>query len=160
MGAYCKTIFTPVGPLTLECSEHALTALRFGAATEERPYVLLDTAAEQLLEYFSGGRQTFDLPMSPEGTDFQRTVWQALLTIPFGKTISYRELAVLLGRPTAARAVGMANHRNPLPILIPCHRVIGSNGQLTGYIGGVDVKAELLALEQSVLRAQNAGAPL
>lgn len=105
-------------------------------------------AIAQLDEYFAGGRRRFDLPLAPRGTDFQRRVWRALSDIPYGKTISYGELARRIGKPSASRAVGLANGANPLPIVVPCHRVIGSDGSLTGYGGGIDRKRFLLDLEQ------------
>lgn len=106
-----------------------------------------DETLAQLRAYFNGDLYHFDLPLAPEGTPFQLQVWQALQTIPYGETISYAELAGKLGKPNAARAVGAANGKNPLPIVIPCHRVIGSNGLLTGYAGGIHIKEALLALE-------------
>ena len=109
---------------------------------------------EQLGRYFAGERDRFDLPLAPHGTAFQQRVWQALTEIPYGRTASYRELAERIGRPTAARALGMANGRNPISIVVPCQRVIGADGQLTGYAGGVDRKRFLLELE----RAAQAGA--
>ena len=109
---------------------------------------LLERAQEQIMEYFDGRRQEFDLPLVFVGTDFQKKVWQALQEIPDGKTCSYGDLAEKIGCPGGARAVGAANHCNPLPILVPCHRVVGAKGQLTGYAGGVELKQVLLALEQ------------
>jgi methylated-DNA-[protein]-cysteine S-methyltransferase len=109
---------------------------------------LIKKAAAQLAEYFAGKRVKFDLPLAPAGTEFQRSVWQALLTIPFGKTRSYGEIAVQIGNPKACRAVGMANNRNPIAIIIPCHRVIGRDGSLVGYGGGLDIKRYLLDLEK------------
>jgi methylated-DNA-[protein]-cysteine S-methyltransferase len=103
--------------------------------------------ATQLKEYFEGRRREFELPLAPEGTPFQLRVWNALLEIPYGETISYGELAARIGDRSASRAVGLANGSNPLPIVIPCHRVIGSNGKLTGYGGGLPIKERLLALE-------------
>jgi methylated-DNA-[protein]-cysteine S-methyltransferase len=103
----------------------------------------------QLTEYFAGRRQEFDLPLAPKGTDFQKQVWQALTSIPFGATTSYGELAGRIGRPKASRAVGAANGANPIPIVVPCHRVIGANGSLTGFGGGLDVKRTLLEIEGS-----------
>ena len=103
--------------------------------------------ADQLTEYFSGKRQTFELELAPRGTPFQLAVWNALLAIPYGDTISYAELARRIGKPAAVRAVGAANGANPIPVIIPCHRVIGSNGTLTGYGGGIERKQWLLALE-------------
>ncbi|HEY5556896.1 methylated-DNA--[protein]-cysteine S-methyltransferase [Acetobacterium sp.] len=108
---------------------------------------LLKTAAEQLKEYLAGNRQTFDLPLDPRGTEFQKSVWNALLDIPFGEIRSYKQVAEAIGNPKACRAVGMANNKNPILIVIPCHRVIGSNGSLVGYGGGIDLKENLLKLE-------------
>lgn len=105
-------------------------------------------AKKQLAEYFNGTRQEFDLPLAPEGTPFQRKVWSALCTIPYGETKSYKEIAVQVENPKGSRAIGMANNKNPIMIVVPCHRVIGANGSLTGYAGGLDVKQWLLAHEQ------------
>ena len=110
---------------------------------------LLAEGRRQLMEYLAGERSAFDLPLRLQGTDFQRQVWEALRAIPYGETRSYGQLAAALGRPKAGRAVGMANHNNPIPILVPCHRVVGANGSLTGYAGGVDLKQRLLELERS-----------
>jgi methylated-DNA-[protein]-cysteine S-methyltransferase len=112
----------------------------------------LATASEQLLEYFAGTRQTFDLPLQLSGTDFQVSVLEELLRIPYGETVSYGDIAKRIGRPKAVRAVGAANGRNPLPVVVPCHRVIGSSGDLTGFGGGLDTKEALLRLE-----AENSG---
>ena len=101
----------------------------------------------QVEEYLSGERRVFDLPLKPEGTEFQRKVWNALLTIPYGETKSYKDIAVQIENPKGCRAVGMANNRNPIPIIIPCHRVIGANGSMVGYGGGLDIKVKLLELE-------------
>jgi len=143
---------TPIGFLTLQCEGEQITALRFGRvenAPEQCENKLLLTAKRQLEEYFRGERISFDLPLSPKGTPFQKDVWNALLTIPYGKTASYSDIAMQIGRPKACRAVGMANHVNPLPIFIPCHRVVGKNNSLTGYAGGLDMKTFLLALEEA-----------
>ena len=142
-----RTIETPIGPLTLEADENAVTAIRFGAGAVQDVSPLLDAAEAQLHEYFAGTRRVFDLPLAPHGTAFQQRVWAALRAIPYGETRTYGELAAAVGNPNASRAVGMANHCNPIPIVIPCHRVIGANGTLTGYAGGLDVKRKLLALE-------------
>ncbi len=107
----------------------------------------LADAVEQLQAYFAGELQRFTLPLAPEGTDFQRTVWQALTDIPYGQTISYGQLAASIGRPSASRAVGGANGKNPIPVIIPCHRVIGSDGSLTGFSGGLSLKRRLLRIE-------------
>jgi methylated-DNA-[protein]-cysteine S-methyltransferase len=151
-----RKIDSPVGALTLVASDRHLVAIAwqkegeeapFGAAPESTPHPLLDETERQLRAYFVGERQDFDLPLDFRGTAFQRRVWQALLAIPFGETRSYRDIAVALGRPTATRAVGAANGRNPIPIVAPCHRVIGANGSLTGFGGGLENKAFLLDLE-------------
>ena len=120
--------------------EHKLTA-------EERETPLLQEAARQVGEYLAGGRKNFNLPLQPQGTSFQLQDWQALQTIPYGETRSYGQVAVQINRPKASRAVGMANHRNPIAIIIPCHRVIGSDGSLVGYGGGLAIKRKLLELE-------------
>jgi len=112
---------------------------------------LVIRAANQLEEYLSGSRKQFDLPLNPIGTDFQKRVWNILRTIPYGEHWSYKQVAIALGKPTAARAVGMANNKNPIPIIIPCHRVIGSNGELVGYAGGLGIKGQLLNLEKGDL---------
>ena len=142
-----RAIKTPIGPLTLEADENAVTAIRFGAGGAQDASPLLDAAEAQLREYFAGARRTFDLPLAPHGTAFQQRVWAALRAIPYGETRTYGELAAAIDSPNASRAVGMANHRNPIPIIIPCHRVIGANGTLTGYAGGLEIKRRLLALE-------------
>ena len=138
---------SPLGPLTLTEADGALARLDFGGEEGSAWTPLLRQAAAQLEEYFAGSRTAFDLPLAPKGTDFQRRVWDALREIPYGQTRSYGELAAALGNSKASRAVGMANNKNPLPIFIPCHRVIGSNGALTGYAWGMDIKARLLQLE-------------
>jgi methylated-DNA-[protein]-cysteine S-methyltransferase len=117
-----------------------------GFSQNETP--LLQKAASQLREYFDGGRTAFDLPLAFHGTDFQVAVWKALQTIPYGQTRSYKDIALLAGSSKAYRAVGMANNRNPIAIIVPCHRVVGSDGSLTGYAGGLSLKERLLALEK------------
>ena len=112
----------------------------------------LRKVVHQLRAYFAGELESFDLDLAPEGTPFQQKVWSELLKIPYGETISYGELARRIGNPSASRAVGLANGSNPIPIIIPCHRVIGSNGKLTGYGGGLPIKEKLLALEKRQLR--------
>lgn len=109
---------------------------------------LLKLAAVEILEYLAGTRKTFDVPLAPEGTPFQKSVWDALQTIPYGQTATYAEIAAAVGNPKAARAIGRANHDNPIAILIPCHRVVGTNGKLTGYAAGLEIKRALLAIEQ------------
>ena len=140
-------IYTPMGPLTLFAQENRLTALVFGDFGSYDYLPLFGETQRQLEEYFAGSRQNFDLPLDPSGTDFQRRVWRALLDIPYGTAISYRELARRADCPRGYQAVGQANGRYPLPILIPCHRVIGADGTLGGYSGGLDRKRFLLDLE-------------
>lgn len=142
---------TPQGQMAVGEEEGALVRLWLPGQPVPRlmPHrtPLLERAEGQILEYLNGRRQVFDLPLSPVGTEFQRKVWRALLDIPYGETESYGALARRIGCPGGARAVGLANHNNPLPILIPCHRVVGAKGQLTGYAGGLELKQVLLALE-------------
>lgn len=142
---------SPVGDLTLTEENGALTGLYFGRRSlegEEGLTALLERAFQQLEEYFAGKRKQFDLPLSLRGTEFQRQVWAALRDIPYGETRSYGQIAQAVGRPKAVRAVGMANHRNPISIIVPCHRVVGADGSLTGYGGGLENKKFLLALER------------
>ena len=139
---------SPVGKLVLTESDGAISGLCFGecGAEGERTPLIME-AARQLEEYFEGKRRAFDLPLSPQGTSFQKKVWQALCDIPFGETRSYAEIARAVNSPKAFRAVGMANHRNPVLIMVPCHRVVGADGSMTGYAGGMDKKRFLLELE-------------
>jgi methylated-DNA-[protein]-cysteine S-methyltransferase len=156
---YTETLDTPIGRLVLAADAEGLRHIEFpsnrhpvsragwvpgaeGAAAE-----ILAITARQLREYFEGERREFDLPLAPRGTEFQMQVWHALATIPFGATWSYGELARVIGKPDAMRAVGAANGRNPLPIVLPCHRVIGADGSLTGFGGGLPIKEALLRLE-------------
>lgn len=153
----CLRIPSPVGPLLLAGDRHALHTIEFESSRNsmsrrdwvEEECALLRVAASQLHEYFEGARQQFELPLAPRGTPFQLAAWLALAEIPYGQTRSYAEQAASLGRPTATRAVGAANGRNPLPIVLPCHRVIGANGALTGFGGGLEAKRWLLAHEAS-----------
>ena len=146
---------SPVGPLLLAADDAGLREIRFVNGrhpTQAEPSWKSDRAPlsetiRQLQAYFAGELENFDLPLAPQGTPFQLEVWRCLCQIPYGETISYGELAGLIGNPKASRAVGLANGSNPIPIVIPCHRVIGSNGSLTGYGGGLPTKAWLLALE-------------
>lgn len=147
---YSKNVPTPVGTLFICSDGQAITQLHFGAGPERGSCPVLDECQAQLAEYFGRTRTTFDLPLSPQGTDFQRRVWDRLRAIPYGDTMTYGQLANLAGSPRGARAVGMACNRNPIAILIPCHRVVGSTGSLTGYAGGLDIKRFLLELEGSV----------
>ena len=144
---------TEMGQFGLVASETALTHLFF--ATEAPPFTtaeqatpLLQEAAAELQQYLSGKRQQFTVPLDPAGTEFFRRAWQALIAIPYGETRSYQQIAAMVGNAKACRAVGLANNRNPLPIFIPCHRVIGANQKLTGYRGGLPLKQTLLELEQ------------
>lgn len=147
---------TPIGKLTLVADEQGLRGVWFETGRHRREpepsWVhsprALDFARAQLEQYFAGTRQVFELPLHPFGTPFQLAVWQELARIPYGTTISYGELARRTGQPRAVRAAGAANGRNPLPIVLPCHRVIGANGSLTGFGGGLPAKRFLLALEQ------------
>lgn len=150
---------TPIGTLVLHASDRGLTRIELskGGGTS-RPTRLLERAAEQLLEYFAGVRAGFDLPLDPQGSPFDLAVWRELRRIPHGGTISYAELARRVGRPSAARAVGGANGRNPLPIVVPCHRVIASDG-LGGYAGGLAMKRVLLDLEARQATIEHAGWP-
>lgn len=179
MGLYRKEIMTPCGPLTLLCDGRALTAIRFGreadgAATAKAAQAgaemfekvmptqqtqearaaqeILEQAAREIGEYFEGKRRAFAVPTAAAGTPFQQAVWNALKEIPYGETRTYGEIARRIGHPRASRAVGQANNRNPLPIVVPCHRVIGASGALTGYAGGLAVKERLLELERTPRR--------
>ena len=152
-----KDIGSPVGTLRLVASDKGLVAILWpnerpgrvplGPTVEDSAHPVLTQAAAQVTDYFAGRLRAFDVPLDFRGTDFQRSVWQALLTIPFGETRSYGEIARQIGRPTASRAVGAANGRNPVSIIAPCHRVIGTNGTLTGFAGGLEAKRMLLDLE-------------
>ena len=142
---------TPLGPMALGEEEGAVVRLYLpGQPTPRlmsRETPLLGRGRRELLEYLSGERRDFDLPLSPRGTPFQLRVWRALRDIPWGQTRTYRDIALAVDCPRGFRAVGMANHHNPIPILIPCHRVVGSGGALTGYAGGLELKRALLKLE-------------
>lgn len=152
----CTTMDSPLGRLRLVATAHALAAIDFpdglisypDATPASADHTLLDAAIEQLAEYFAGRRSSFDLPLAPAGTAFQHAAWRALADIPYGRTISYTDQARALGRPRAVRAVGAANARNPLPIVLPCHRVIGRDGRLVGYGGGLERKRWLLHHER------------
>jgi methylated-DNA-[protein]-cysteine S-methyltransferase len=149
-------IDTPLGEIVLRGDGEALTGLAFVGdipPTGRRDDAALAEAARQVREYFAGERTDFDLPLAPAGTEFERDVWAALCEIPYGHTRTYGELAAALGHPTAARAVGAANGRNPIALIVPCHRVIGAKGALTGYAYGVGRKRALLELEGVLLAA-------
>ena len=152
-----KWVDSPVGRLKLVATDEGLTAIlwpierpgrvRLHTAVEDARHPVLVEAERQLAEYFDGSRVKFDLTLDFVGTAFQRKVWRALLTIPFGETRSYAQIAKQIGSPSASRAVGAAHGRNPISIVAPCHRVIGTSGKLTGFAGGLEAKAYLLALE-------------
>jgi methylated-DNA-[protein]-cysteine S-methyltransferase len=160
MTIHYSQLQTPVGALLLVANEGGLREINFpknGRLSTPDPEWSNDDSAlgepiRQLLAYFAGELEDFDLQLAPKGTPFQQSVWKELCAIPYGKTISYGELARRIGNPNASRAVGLANGSNPIPIVIPCHRVIGSNGKLTGYGGGLPIKEKLLALEKRQLR--------
>ncbi|MFM2333242.1 MAG: hypothetical protein RIQ74_2085 [Pseudomonadota bacterium] len=151
---------SPVGALKLVAHDQALVAVmwdnedhkrvRLAELIEDRQHPMLLRVEKQLEQYFAGQRQQFDLPLDFQGTDFQQQVWQALLTIPYGEKRSYKDIAVQIGNEKAVRAVGAANGRNPISIIAPCHRVIGSSGALVGFAGGLDKKQILLSLEQQI----------
>ena len=150
---------TPVGRLLLAREGRDLRLINFQHSRLPRPDPhwresadAFDDVVSQLTEYFAGQRQRFELSLAPEGTPFQQRVWRELQEVPYGVTISYGQLAARIGQPTASRAVGLANGSNPLAIVIPCHRVIGANGKLTGYGGGLPIKEQLLALERGERR--------
>ena len=146
---------SPIGLITVNGNDdgllgvwyesHARTLSDFGVQDDEHP--ILQLTISQLKEYFNGERREFSIPLAANGTEFQNKVWQALTTIPYGETWCYKDLAIAVGNPKASQAVGGANGKNPISIIVPCHRVIGKNGSLTGYAGGVDIKQVLLDLE-------------
>jgi len=157
---YSSTVNSPVGPLRIIASDNGVRAVlwptdqprRVPLADVERndEHPVLVAASQQLEEYFAGERQDFDLPLDPAGTDFQQSAWMALRSIPYGSTVSYGEQAAQMGDKRKARAVGAANGRNPISIIVPCHRVVGSNGSLTGFAGGIETKDWLLTHERRI----------
>lgn len=159
----CKEMESPVGKLKLVASSNALVAVlwererpnrvKLGTSTLDPQHPILLEAERQLTEYFSSQRTEFDLPLQPDGSAFQKKVWQALREIPFGQTKSYLDLAKAVGSSKAARAVGAANGKNPLSIIVPCHRILGSDGSLTGFAAGLATKAALLAHEANASAA-------
>ncbi len=164
MTYFATTIPSPVGALKLVASDKGLAAIlwendepkrvRLAPLTVRPTHPILLQAERELNEYFAGERTSFTLPLDAAGTDFQKKVWSALLTIPYGETRSYGELARQVGNPKASRAVGAANGKNPLSIVVPCHRAIGSNGALTGFAGGLETKQRLLSLEAAGRKAR------
>jgi len=169
MTLFYKEIESPVGKLKLVASANALVAVLWEQERPERVKLepmkvtpqqpILVETERQLSQYFSGIRTEFDLPIEPNGSNFQKKVWQALRGIPFGETRSYLDLAEAVGSPNACRAVGAANGKNPLAIVVPCHRVVGANGALTGFAGGLEAKAKLLALEARASAQANETSP-
>jgi len=144
---------TKIGKITITECDSQLVSIDFGEPStkqlniSETPFI--KEVHKELEEYFKGTRKTFQLPLALKGTPFQKKVWQALMTIPYGETMTYKQVAAAIGNPKACRAVGMANNRNQIPIIIPCHRVIGSNGKLVGYAGGLHIKEKLLEMEEN-----------
>ncbi|AZK44834.1 methylated-DNA--[protein]-cysteine S-methyltransferase [Paenibacillus lentus] len=165
-GLHYTEMDSPIGKLTLCASDQGLCHIEFGSFADKADFLekwaeryypgyrymradkLLTSAVEQLGDYFAARRQSFDLALDLQGTEFQRKVWGALLHIPYGAVVSYKSIAEAIGQPKAVRAVGGANNKNPLPIVVPCHRVIGSGGALVGYGGGLSIKESLLSLER------------
>lgn len=143
---------TIIGDIVITENGCGITKICFGSDIPQNAEVietpLLKRANEELEEYFIGKRKNFDLPLAMEGTEFQKKVWEALINIPYGHTVSYKDIAIKVGNDKASRAVGMANNKNPIPIIVPCHRVIGANGKLVGYAGGIDIKQKLLNIEK------------
>ncbi len=152
---YYYTKQTPLGLITIKEQRGFITSLNFdnyknaGKVLPDKNFLTetINQAFSQLEEYIEGEREEFDLPLNPKGTPFQQKVWSALLTIPYGETRSYKDISVQIGKPDSSRAVGRANHENPIPIFIPCHRVISSDGTLGGYSEGLDIKTKLLQIE-------------
>jgi methylated-DNA-[protein]-cysteine S-methyltransferase len=159
---YISSIETKVGLLHINANDSAVTYIGFfddtrypektqaANATSTQANAISRLAAKQLNEYFKGQRRHFDLPLAPKGTDFQQSIWQKLLDVQYGQTASYLDIAMAIDKPKACRAVGAANGKNPISIVIPCHRIVGSNGTLTGYAGGLSRKSFLLSLEQEI----------
>ncbi|UXI03447.1 methylated-DNA--[protein]-cysteine S-methyltransferase [Photobacterium sp. TY1-4] len=143
---------TPIGRLNIVANDEAVTAIEFDAdpSVQQVPNAITRLCCEQLSDYFAGNRTDFDVPLDAHGTRFQHQVWQALIAIPYGETCSYSAIAHQINNPKAVRAVGAANGRNPIPVIVPCHRVIGSSGQLTGYAGGLDIKIWLIEHERRI----------
>ena len=155
MKNYCE-LETPIGILTIIEENNAITKIVFGSiekreTMQENETPLLKETKKQLTEYFEGTRNEFQIPCNPKGTEFQKDVWQELQNIPYGETSTYQEIAFSIGNVRACRSVGRANNKNPIPIIIPCHRVIGKNNKLLGYAGGMQIKEFLLRLEGSQL---------
>ena len=150
------TYDTPIGPVIIadnangKISYLCLPKRELMVASVENETEIIKKAGIQLQEYFAGKRKTFDIPLSPRGTEFQIMVWKELCTIPYGTTVSYKELAIRVGKPNAARAVGMAMNKNPIALIAPCHRVVGYDGGMTGFVGGIELKRKLLRMEGAI----------
>ena len=144
---YFESFDSPLGAITVEADDSFVTAVRFMCSSEQNPNAVTELAVKELLEYFNGERKSFTVRCSFGGTPFQNKVWSALCDIPYGETASYSDIAKNVGSPNACRAVGSANNKNPVPIIVPCHRVIGKNGALVGYAGGIEIKKKLLQIE-------------
>lgn len=149
---YIKYINTKIGSIAIIEEDDKIIKININEKEENeitrKETVLLKETEKQIREYFEGKRKTFDVPLNPKGTNFMKNIWTALQDIPYGEVRTYQQIAEKVGNPKASRAVGMANHRNPIPIIIPCHRVIGSNGKLVGYALGMDIKRFLLEWEK------------
>ncbi|MDR0463261.1 MAG: methylated-DNA--[protein]-cysteine S-methyltransferase [Pseudomonadales bacterium] len=149
-----QIISSPIGELLIAAEGDYLVELRLPKLFKKENYILgnssmLERTAKQLEEYFVGKRKDFDIPLKLYGTDFQKQTWEALISVPYGKTASYKDIAIQIGSPKACRAVGGANNKNPIAIIVPCHRIVGANSKLVGYAGGLDIKTMLLDLEKS-----------
>lgn len=157
MGTFKSFFNSPIGVLILTSDTHAIRALQFGSEDKLTDFKIGDSPAvlqqahHQLRQYFLNERRSFSLPLDPSGTDFQQKVWNEIQKIPYGKTTTYSDLSIRLGKPAAVRAIGRANGQNPIPLIIPCHRIIGSNQKLTGYSGGIARKQWLLRHEGALL---------
>ena len=155
---YQKSYKSPIGTLYIVEENEKIIEIRYENEKEEvleKNTKILEKAVQELEEYFKGKRKEFDIPLNPKGTEFMKKVWKELQKIPYGKTTSYGKIAEKIGNPKASRAVGMANHNNPIPIIIPCHRVIGKNNKMVGYALGIDKKEYLLNLELKVKETEN-----
>ena len=147
---FTQSMLFPIGAITVFANESCVTAIKFEQSGSSKPNTVTNEAIKQLSEYFSGKRSKFTVALAPDGTEFQKNVWNALLKIPYGKTLAYSDVARMIGNEKAYRAVGNANANNPIPVMIPCHRVIASDGGLGGYSSGIERKAFLLKLESAM----------
>lgn len=144
---YVESFDSPVGAVSVEADDVCVTAVRFMRSKQQNPNPITELAVKEMLEYFSGKRKSFTVNLRFDGTEFQNKVWTALCDISYGETASYSDIARAVGSPRACRAVGSANNKNPIPIIVPCHRVVGKNGSLVGYAGGIEIKKKLLQIE-------------